>query len=297
MAVPTACLQIDTYAYLHRRLLWAMLFDYVLIFHPGYENQFVNAGHTKAFVQPHAVEADLFVQIPHQNRTNDIGWVGRLDGSLYSRRRHLIPRLAETFRMNDWHRSYSYEEMSRIYGISKIGLNISRDDHPEDANLRVFEIMAAGAMLVTSLPSELEKFGFQSGRHFVGYAHEPELTDRVRYYLQYDTERERIAAAGCELVLREHTYDRRAEEILRILDQDRGRLFAPARSWPEERVRQVYLDYYCAHNLLSCALGELHRLAVIRPPAAWKSLPPIVGALRRGLRNWTMDLTNLWAHK
>ena len=289
MDVPTACLQIDTYAYLHRRLRWSMLFDYVFVFHPGYQDQFLNAGHTKAFFQPHAVDAGPFLQIPPQNRTNEIGWVGRLEGCLYSRRRHLIPRLAETFGMNDWRRSYTYEEMARIYGVSKIGLNISRDDHPEDANLRVFEIMAAGAALVTSLPSELEKIGFQSGKHFVGYKHEPELTDCVRYYLEHDAERERIAATGCELVLKEHTYDRRAEEILRILDEDGGRLFAPSRSWPEERVRQIYLDYYCAHNLLDCALAELRWLTVMRPMAAWKSLPPIVGAMRRGLRNRSKD--------
>ncbi|HEV2523221.1 MAG TPA: glycosyltransferase [Candidatus Acidoferrales bacterium] len=191
--------------------------------------------------------------------------------------------MARSFRMNDWGRVYSYEEMVEVYRRSKIGLNISRDDRPNDANLRVFEVMAAGALLVTSLPSELENLGFRSGQHFTGHRKESDLLDCIRYYLEHDSDREQIAAAGRELVLKEHTYDRRAEEIMKILDRDGGQLFAPARSWPEDRVRQVYLDYYSANNLLGCAFEEFCRLAALRPTTMWRSLPPILGAVRREL--------------
>src|ERR1700721_2625994 len=36
--VPTACFHFDPYAYLHRRVRWAKLFDYAVIFHPGFED-------------------------------------------------------------------------------------------------------------------------------------------------------------------------------------------------------------------------------------------------------------------
>ena len=281
--IPTACLQIDTHAYLHRRLIWSMLFDYVFPFQPGYEARFSQAGHPKAFLQPHAVELGPFIHIPAGPRENDVGWVGLFHAPFYKRRRRVIPLLARSFRMNNWQRYYSYEEMAGVYANSKIGINVSRDDYPEAANLRVFEIMAAGALLITSLPSELEKLGFQAGTHFVGYEHESDLIDCARYYLEHDAERERIAGTGRALVLREHTYDRRAEEILKILDRDAGQLFAPARSWPEDRVRQVYVDYYSANNLLGCAFEEFRRLAALRPTTVWRSLPPILGAVRREL--------------
>jgi hypothetical protein len=301
IGIPTACFQIDTHAYLHRRLLWAMLFDYVFAFQPGYESRFAQAGHLRAFLQPHAVELEPFLRHSAHPRVYDVGWVGQVRGPLYTRRQRTIPDLARSFRMNDWQRSYSYEEMAEVYGRSKIGLNISRDDYPEAANLRVFEIMAAGALLITSSPSELEKLGFQSGTHFVGYNKESGFYDCVRYYLEYDAERKLIAAAGRELVLKEHTYDRRVEEILRILEKDRGQLFAPARSWPEERVRQVYLDYYCANNLLGCAFEEFRRLAAIRPAAVLRSLPPVLGGLRRALRSRAASIRLLkishWAPK
>ncbi len=282
--IPTACCHYDVYAYTHRRVHWAMLFDYAFLFHPGFEDPLRSAGHPNPITLPHAVDQEFFLSSPEPERSIEVAWVGRIDGSLYGSRRRILPILATTFRMNDWKQSYSYPQLAGLYRGSKIVINIGRDDHLPDANLRVFEAMAAGALLVTSLPSELEPLGFQSGIHFAGYHNESELFDGLRHYLAHHAERERMAQAGRELVLNEHTYDRRVEPILRILERDRGTLCAPGRSWPEDRVRQVYLDYYCAHNLLGCAFGEFRRLATIRPARMLGAVPSILGALRRGLK-------------
>src|ERR671924_412529 len=45
--IPTACFQIDTYIYTQARIYWSMLFDYPLLFHPGFEDQFKRAGHVR----------------------------------------------------------------------------------------------------------------------------------------------------------------------------------------------------------------------------------------------------------
>lgn len=295
--IPTACFHYDVYAYTQRRVRWAMLFDYAFLFHPGFEEPFRSAGHPNPITLPHAVEQAFSANVPKSQRSIDLAWAGRIDGPLYAGRRRILPAVAASCRMNDWARSYGYEEMGKLYGCAKIGLNIARDDYPQDANLRVFEIMAAGAMLITSLPSELEKLGFRPGEHFVGYNGESNLLDSVRYYLAHDAERELMAQAGRELVLKEHTYDRRAEMIVQTLERDEGRLFAPARSWPEALLRQVYVDYYCANNLMACAFEEFRRLAVTRPGAACGSLPPILGAVRRRLKGRVTHFSNTWVQK
>jgi len=82
--------------------------------------------------------------------------------------------------MNDWSRRYEPEEMARIYRQSKIIVNIARDDFPQDANLRTFEAMATGALLLTSLPTELTEIGFEDGVHFVGFRKEAEIAPLVR---------------------------------------------------------------------------------------------------------------------
>ena len=64
--------------------------------------------------------------------------------------------------------------------------------------------MAAGALLITKLPTELSRVGFQEGAHFIGYTNEQELLALVRYYLNHDLERRRIAEAGRTKVLQEH---------------------------------------------------------------------------------------------
>jgi len=258
--IPTACFQIDTYAYIHRRVRWSMLFDYTILFHPGFEARFRCAGHPRPVTLPHAVDAEVF-QGPEQERIFEVGWVGRTDGPLYRTRRQILKLLSQHFRMNEWWRPHTYEEMAEVYKRSKVVVNIARDDYPQDAPLRFAEAMAAGALFITRLPTELTSLGFEEGKHFVGYRDERRLLDLVHYYLKHETERQRIAEAGREKVLREHTYDCRVETLLQMLERDKGQFFAPARHWSEERVRLVYLDWWTAHMYLDNALTELRQIA------------------------------------
>lgn len=164
--------------------------------------------------------------------------------------------------MNDWRSRHAPEAIARIYRQSKIVLNIARDDFPQDANLRAFEAMAGGALLLTLLPTELAQIGFEDGIHFVGFRKEAEILPLVRKYLSEESSRRRIAEAARHKVLSEHSYDRRVEAILELAKKQNGRKFlAPARSWPEERVRLAYLDYFAGNGALDCASDELRSIS------------------------------------
>jgi len=258
--IPTACFQIDTYAYTRRRIAWSMLFDLVFVFHPGYDTKFRAAGHPGAHFIPHAIEPSLFLG-EEPGRVFDIGWVGQTRGHLYRTRERLLPVLSRAFRMNDWKSRHEPEETARIYRQSKIVVNIARDDFPQDANLRVFEAMAGGALLLTLLPTELAQIGFEDGIHFVGFRKEAEILPLVRKYLLEESARCRIAEAARHKVLSEHSYDRRVEAILELAKQNGRKLSAPARSWPEERVRLAYLDYFAGNGALDCAADELRSIS------------------------------------
>ncbi|MBZ5700734.1 MAG: glycosyltransferase [Acidobacteriia bacterium] len=258
--IPTACFQVDTYAYTQRRIAWSMLFDQAIVFHPGYDALFQKAGHPGACFFAHAVEAELFGGAELE-RIFDVGWVGQVNGPMYGMRGPVLSALAQAFRMNELARRYTLQEMARVYRQSKIVVNIGRDDYPQDANLRTFEAMAAGALLITALPSELTQIGFEDGVHFLGYRDTGEITFLVRKYLDDEPARKRIAEAGREKVLREHTYDVRVEKWLERAAQDAGKLQAPARHWPEGRVRRIYLDYFAANGALAQAAAELPKIA------------------------------------
>lgn len=257
--IPSVCFHFDTHAYTERRIRWSMLFDYPVLFHPGFEALFRRAGHPNPVTLAHAAPRDLF-EGRNEQRVFEVGWVGRLTGASYKMRERILPQLAGRFRMNDWEKSYTPQEMAEVYLRSQIVVNIGRDDFPQDANMRVFEAMAAGALLITSLPTELAEMGFVEGEHFIGYRKEQELLGEVRHYLSDEAARCCIAHAGREKVLGEHTYDCRVKTLLEAVRGDKGKLFAPARSWPSERVALAYLDYYAATANPRAALTELRKI-------------------------------------
>ncbi|HXN21369.1 MAG TPA: glycosyltransferase [Candidatus Dormibacteraeota bacterium] len=279
--IPTACFQIDTFAYTRRRISWSMVFDLVFVFHPGYDAEFQKAGHPQVHLIPHAIDASIFSDEDFE-RVFEVGWVGQTEGPLYQTRARLLPELSRTFRMNEWSRRYSQEETARAYLQSQVVVNIGRDDFPQDANLRVFEAMAAGALLITKLPSELTQLGFEEGVHFIGYHEAREIVPLVRKYLGEESTRRRIVDVAREKVLCEYTYDHRVDTILETTEKCGRKLAAPARAWSEEKVRLAYLDYFAGNGALDYALAEL--LAIAR-----RSL----GNAARG----TALLARAWARK
>jgi hypothetical protein len=258
--IPTALMQSDPYAYTHRRLRWAMLFDHVLLLHDGFEDRFRAAGHPAPITLLHAVDPKYF-DGAEEERTFQISSVGRVDGSNYQTRREVLGALAEKFRMNEWSREHTYEELADVYRKTRIVVNIGRDDYPTDVSLRFAEAMAAGALFITQLPSELENLEFVEGVHYVGFRDRAEISSLVRRYLSDESSRWRIAQAGREKVLQEHTYDCRVEVLLVRLTQAEGKFFAPARQWSESRVRLAYLDFFAAHQVPDCASAELRAIA------------------------------------
>jgi Glycosyl transferases group 1 len=237
-----------------------MLFDVPAVFHQHYVEKYRRAGHPTPLELAHAAQLDLYDVVSH-DRPLDVGWVGRTTGAPYATRKRVLPLLAQEFRMNEWAKHYLEPEIAEVYLHSKIVVNISRDDYPQDANPRVFEAMAAGALLLTSLPSNLTALGFVEGQHFIGYRDEAEIIPALRRFLADEAARERIADAGRELVLTRHTYDARVKSLLDFLASHGSKLTAPARNWPETKVRLTYLDYYAGTFCMGSASEEFRWIA------------------------------------
>lgn len=261
--IPTVCFHFDTYHSLPRRIRWSMLYDVPVLFHPHFEEQYRQAGHPGPLTLAHAAQFDFYggTNLSSGERKFDVGWVGRLSGAPYDARRRILPQIAAQFVTNEWARSYSIEDTAEIYRHSKIIVNISRDDYPQDANMRVYETMAAGALLITRMPTDLSALGFVEGEHFIGYRDEAEIIPAVRKWLADNVGRARITAAAHELVMARHTYDSRVKSLLEFIAANGSRLSAPARGWPESKVRLTYLDYYAGTSSMECAHQEFRWIA------------------------------------
>ena len=268
-AAPTAIFHIDTYVALKWRVRWSAMYDYTFVFHPGFETAFQAGGIAGARLLPHAAERDLFDQDEIERRF-DVGWVGRKSRSIYGTRDRVLGALSERFTMNDAGRFYAPEEMADIYRASKIVVNISRDDFPQDANMRCFEAMAAGALLMTGMPSELTALGFEEGVHFAGYGHPDEIPDLVARWLERDEQRNTVAKRARDLVLRAHTYDARVESILEAINAGAQ---APARTWSPDRVHERQFEYHVEAASVAESLRAFRGIAATSPLRAMRNVP------------------------
>lgn len=280
--IPTVSLDIDSFAWTSSRVRWSMLFDYVFVWHLSLAPLYREAGHPKVFVLPHAVDADLFSLELGRDRPLDLGWVGGFGYAHYDNRRRIVGGLAGRFKMNDFAKRYSKAETAEIYRQSKIVVNVSRGDFPQEANMRCYEAMAGGALLITGMPTELIEWGFREGEHFVGWRAEAEIPDLVGYYLDHEQKRAAIARAGQELTLGDFTFQKCRDKMVSVFRQHPKEFFAPARSWPDADVRLVYLEYYYRYQLLAAAFDEFRALK--QPGAYWKGFPMIVKAMRHRLK-------------
>jgi GT2 family glycosyltransferase/tetratricopeptide (TPR) repeat protein len=109
-----------------------------------------------------------------------------------------------------------FADMARIYSESRIIFNRSLRN---DVNMRVFEALASGSLLLTNdLRENGQEQLFQDGTHLATYAGQGELVEKVRFYLANGELRERIAEAGRQAVLDGHTYVHRMQTILSAVE-------------------------------------------------------------------------------
>lgn len=282
--IPTVSLDIDSFGWTSSRIRWSMLFDYVFVWHPSFVPMYKAAGHPKVFVFPHAVDENLFQLSPSEScRPLDLGWVGAFDYAHYDKRGRVIQNLAARFKMNDFARRYSKQETADIYRRSKIVVNVSREDFPQEANMRCYEAMAAGALLITGMPTELIEWGFRQGEHFIGWRNEAEIPELVNYYLRDEEKRTEIARTGQQLTLSDFTFQKCRDKMTSVLREHPNEFFAPARDWPAEEIYLIYLEYYYRYQLLDAALEEFSLLRNASPRAYRRGFPMVLKTLRHAI--------------
>ena len=81
---------------------------------------------------------------------------------------------------------------------------------------RNFEIPGCGGFLITGDADNLRDY-YKDGKEIVIYENTEDLIEKIKYYLEHNEERETIAKAGHERTLRDHTYEKRFNEIFKTI--------------------------------------------------------------------------------
>jgi spore maturation protein CgeB len=100
-------------------------------------------------------------------------------------------------------------------GFTQIDID-PRREHPRQLRLRDFEIPAAGGFYLAQSCPELSLY-YEIGEEIAVWDRAPDLIDRIRYYLARPDERERIARAGRQRALRNHTWLHRFADMAAAL--------------------------------------------------------------------------------
>jgi hypothetical protein len=108
-------------------------------------------------------------------------------------------------------------QMYDILRASRLTLNHHGDVAPYANNMRLYEATGIGTCLLTDWKANLNDI-FESGKEVVAYRDPEECVDLARRYLKDDEAREAIGRAGQSRTLREHTYSRRMQEFVGILE-------------------------------------------------------------------------------
>lgn len=124
----------------------------------------------------------------------------------------------------------SHGEMLEIFSGSKVCLNLTASSTsggelrsklmhrrvPAQIKGRTFEIPGCGALLLTEWAPGIEDF-YVPGQEVVVFRTRSELLRLTRGLLLDDERRRQIAQAGYERTLKEHTYEKRLNEVFRTI--------------------------------------------------------------------------------
>jgi spore maturation protein CgeB len=135
-----------------------------------------------------------------------------------------------------WITPVSFRERLSLHQRAKIVVNAHNGySVPNLGNQRLFYGPANGCMLLTDGHTHLHYY-YKAGEEAVAYRGVDELITKCRYYLEHPEEREKIARAGYNRVIREYRFPEITRRSAELIREGMGALrWDPAKHFREDR--------------------------------------------------------------
>ena len=163
---------------------------------------------------PYAVEPQLWRPCPEIEKTFDVGFIGHY-GNYQAREEFLcdmVDEFGEGCYIGD---GLYFEDQVRKAASFKIVLNHGQSD---STNMRTFEAMSMGAVLLQPATSDLMALGFNDGVHLLTYSSTEEAVEKAHDYLSRPDDCAKIGEAARAIILDRHTYVHRAAVMAQMVD-------------------------------------------------------------------------------
>jgi len=147
-------------------------------------------------------------------KSNLLGFIGNLN---QDRERFISHLHSEDFQVANV-KNASFEDMIHLYSSSLAGLNFTKSasDGRRQMKARIFEIPATRTLLLTERVDGIEEF-FEVEKEIMTFDNEHELLEKVRWISRNAESSFKIALAGHQRYLRDHTSQVRLSNLLSSL--------------------------------------------------------------------------------
>ena len=115
-----------------------------------------------------------------------------------------------------WERHITHGEMLNVFNRSRINLNLNNaaDATYKQIKGRNFEVPACGGFLLTGVAENLGDY-YKLGSEVETYNSTDEMINKIRHYLGREEDRKRIAEAGYQRTVKDHSYSSRYDAIFK----------------------------------------------------------------------------------
>lgn len=209
-------------------------YDLIITSFPHYVKDFRSMGIDSEY-QKLAFDPRILKKIGKCKRVFDVTFIGSFT-PYHFKGTKILERVAERIPLNVWGQGLRYLslfsplrknfhgeawglDMYKIFAQSKIVINRHIGVAENYANnMRLYEATGMGAMLITDHKKNLNDL-FSVNKEVVEYKNTDDLTNKIKYYLRHDRERENIAYAGQQKTLKYHNYKVRMKELIKIINK------------------------------------------------------------------------------
>ena len=171
----------------------------------GHDKHFINQ---KTFYFPNAYPDELIKPL-NLEKIYNIGFCGNI-----TNRRQWIDSLHSRFNLK-------FDEFvignDMVESINKYKIHFNRNIS-DDINYRTFETLGCQTFLLTNNTPGLNEL-FEIDKHLVTYDNMGDLFEKIDYYLNNDDKRNLIANGGYDHVKKNHTYLKRMEYFLEVINK------------------------------------------------------------------------------
>lgn len=179
------------------------------------EQKYIRDGLGQKVIKSQWAASPIYRRIEGTKRDIDVSFVGQPHGD----RKQVIAQLAragiavQTYGTG-WGRRLSFDDMILTFNRSKINLNLNNscDAKFKQIKGRNFEVPACGGFLLTGNAENLDDY-YERHKEVETFESTDDMIRKIRYYLDNEEAREKMADAAYERTMCEHKYSDRFDAI------------------------------------------------------------------------------------